>query len=102
MKKETIIILALLIGIGGYRYWQEQQKKKISVPKELELANATFKILQAIDEQKLDSAESIRRTEKVFKVSTQDANKLWELYSMNKNAELQEFDKILRENDIIA
>ena len=28
MKKETILLLALVIGVGGYRYWQSQQQKK--------------------------------------------------------------------------
>lgn len=97
MKKDTILLLALVLGIGGYRYWQEQQKKKQAI----EPKKTLLDILKAIEQETEDSSTAIKKVSEVFKIELNDANKTWELYQQNRQVNAEQFDQILKQNGLM-
>jgi len=100
MKKETILLLALLVGVGGYRYWQSQKEKQKSIP-EPEPFQSIYEILKAIEKEAEDSSSAIKKVQEVFKIESNDANKTWELYQMNKETTPEAFNEILKQNGLM-
>jgi len=101
ISNNTLILLAVVLGIGGYRYWQDTQRKKKAIPKEFELSNGIWKIVSELNKASEDTSQIISSLEKSLQIATNDANKIQELYLQNQEATLQEWDKILRENQVI-
>lgn len=99
MKKETILLLALVIGVGGYRYWQSQQQKKQLA--EGEPKQTIFEILQQVEKESENSEKAIKKIAEIFKIAENDANKTYELYLQNKTLTPEAFDEVLRKNGLM-
>ena len=99
MKKETVLLLALVLGVGGYKYWQSQQQKKAL--KEAEPSQSIYEILKSIEKEAKDAYEAIKKVAEVFKIEEADANRTYELYLQNKNITPQAFDEVLKKNGLM-
>jgi len=97
MKKETLFLIALVVGLGGYQLWQKnQQKKQLKQPKQ-----SIFSILKLIEAESKETSEAIKKVAEVFKIAEKDANATYELYLQNKQLTAEAFDEVLKKNGLM-